>query len=139
MGKSKCCNNCKYYLQDVCKYPCNVCMHEVGIDTGWYPRWEADDDGKTHEDEPIEDEPIEDEPIEDEHFDSHYSGAVQPIEFMQTQMQPSEFIGFLKGNIIKYIARMGKKDDPAKEVAKIKRYAEWLEKALRCEKINPRD
>ena len=92
-----------------------------------YSRWEPND------------ETPEEEPIEDEHFDSHYSGAVQPIEFMQTQMQPSEFIGFLKGNIIKYIARMGKKDDPAKEVAKIKRYAEWLEKALRGEKIDPRD
>lgn len=129
MRKKKCCTNCKYDLQDGSKYPCNFCLHEVCTDKGRYSRWEADDDGKTPEDEPIE----------DEHFDSHYSGAVQPIEFMQAQMQPSEFIGFLKGNIIKYIARMGKKDDPAKEVAKIKRYAEWLEKALRGEKIDPRD
>ena len=129
MTKHKSCTNCRYRLQDAAKYPCNVCIHEVCTDKGRYSRWEADYDGKTREDEPIE----------DEHFDSHYSGAVQPIEFMQAQMQPSEFIGFLKGNIIKYIARMGKKDDPAKEVAKIKRYAEWLEKALSGEKIDPRD
>lgn len=123
MTKNKSCTNCRYDLQDASQYPCNVCIHELYTDKGKYSRWEADDD----------------EPIEDEHFDSHYGGAVQPIEFMQAQMQPSEFIGFLKGNIIKYIARMGKKDDPAKEVAKIKRYADWLEKALSGEKIDPRD
>lgn len=129
MTKNKSCNNCRYDLQIADSYPCKACIYAICTGKGRYTRWEPKDDDKTPEDEPIE----------DEHYDSHYSGAVQPIEFMQAQMQPSEFIGFLKGNIIKYIARMGKKDDPAKEVAKIKRYAEWLEKALMGEKIDPRD
>ena len=62
-----------------------------------------------------------------EHYDEHYaSSAIQPIEFMVANFTHEEMVGFLKGNIIKYISRMGKKDDPAKETAKIKRYSEWL-------------
>lgn len=62
-----------------------------------------------------------------EHYDEHYaSSAIQPIEFMVANFTHEEMVGFLKGNIIKYITRCGKKDDPAKETAKIKRYSEWL-------------
>lgn len=62
-----------------------------------------------------------------EHYDEHYaSSAIQPIEFMVANFTHEEMVGFLKGNIIKYIARCGKKDDPVKETAKIKRYSEWL-------------
>lgn len=74
-----------------------------------------------------------------ENFDEHYQSEHQPIETMQSNMTPEEFVGFLKGNIIKYVCRLGKKDEPAKEAAKIRRYSEWLEKAIKGEKINPRD
>lgn len=74
-----------------------------------------------------------------ENFDEHYQSEHQPIEVMQSNMTPEEFVGFLKGNIIKYVCRLGKKDEPAKEAAKIRRYSEWLEKAIKGEKINPRD
>lgn len=69
----------------------------------------------------------------------HYETALQPIEFMQANMTHEEFIGFLKGNIIKYTARCGKKDDVDKEVAKIIEYAKWLAKAYKGETINPRE
>lgn len=62
-----------------------------------------------------------------EHYDEHYaSSAIQPIQYMVANFTHEEMVGFLKGNIIKYISRMGKKDDPTKETAKIKRYSEWL-------------
>lgn len=70
---------------------------------------------------------------------AHYQTNIQPIEFMQANMTPEEFIGFLKGNIIKYTARCGKKDDPNKEVDKIIQYAEWLRDALLGNKIDPRE
>lgn len=73
-----------------------------------------------------------------EHYDAHYLGDVQPIELMQSVMSPETFMGFLRGNIIKYASRLGKKDDVAKETTKILRYAEWLDKAAKGEKINPR-
>lgn len=57
----------------------------------------------------------------------HYQTKVQPIETMQANMTREELIGFLKGNIIKYVCRCGRKDDVSKETAKIKQYAEWLD------------
>ena len=57
---------------------------------------------------------------------------------MQANMTHDEFIGYLKGNITKYILRMGRKDDVKKEAAKIRRYAQWLEQAVNGETINPR-
>lgn len=73
-----------------------------------------------------------------EHYDAHYQGDVQPIELMQSTMSTEAFMGFLRGNIIKYACRLGKKDDVAKETTKILRYAEWLDKVAKGEKVNPR-
>ena len=73
-----------------------------------------------------------------EHYDAHYQGDVQPIELMQSAMSAEAFMGFLRGNIIKYACRLGKKDDVAKETTKILRYAEWLDKVAKGEKVNPR-
>lgn len=43
---------------------------------------------------------------------SHYKDmGVQPWTVMQAVLTPEEFKGFLKGNIIKYAMRQGKKDD----------------------------
>lgn len=63
---------------------------------------------------------------ERQYHDSHYLGDVQPIEMMQEQFTAEEFRGYLKGNIIKYASRLGKKDDPKKEADKIINYANWL-------------
>lgn len=75
----------------------------------------------------------------EEHYDEHYKSEHQPIEVMQANMTNDELIGFLKGNIIKYALRFGRKDDTQKEAAKIKRYAEWLVVAVNGETINPRE
>ena len=71
-------------------------------------------------------------------FESHYDGTIQPLEFMQAQMTQEEFRGFLKGNIIKYVARCGKKDDPAKEMTKVLRYAKWLKESYEGKTVDPR-
>jgi hypothetical protein len=42
---------------------------------------------------------------------SHYKDMpVQPWTVMESLMTPEEFLGFLKGNIIKYAMRQGRKD-----------------------------
>ena len=69
---------------------------------------------------------------------AHYDTTHQPIEVMQANMTREELIGFLKGNIIKYACRCGRKDDPKKEAAKIKQYADWLCAVLNGETIDPR-
>lgn len=76
--------------------------------------------------------------LEKENYDEHYQGDVQPIELMQAMMSTEALMGFLRGNIIKYICRLGKKDEVSMETTKILRYAEWLDKVAKGEKVNPR-
>ena len=71
-------------------------------------------------------------------YDAHYVSLHQPIETMQANMSPEAFQGFLRGNIIKYACRLGKKDAAEKEAQKICRYAEWLLQAVKGETIDPR-
>ena len=63
--------------------------------------------------------------------------GLEPIEVMQLIMSREEFIGFLKGNIIKYTMRAGHKQGEAaeKDIAKAKRYKQWLMEMLYIEKI----
>lgn len=75
------------------------------------------------------------------YYDSHYSAMEkQPIEIMQERLTHHEFIGFLKGNYIKYDCRAGHKqgESYAKDIAKRDRYAEWLKQAQAGQKIDPR-
>lgn len=77
------------------------------------------------------------------HYDEHYASMVglEPIELMQLVLSYDEFIGFLKGNIIKYTMRAGKKQGEAaeKDAAKAKRYTEWLVKLGYKMPINPKE
>lgn len=73
-----------------------------------------------------------------EQKNKHYVSEHQPIETMQANMTHEELVGFLKGNIIKYACRCGKKDEPLKEAEKIKQYAEWLCIVLSGGTIDPR-
>ena len=42
---------------------------------------------------------------------SHYKDMpIQPWDVMQAVLTPEEFVGFLKGNVIKYSLRAGRKD-----------------------------
>jgi hypothetical protein len=65
---------------------------------------------------------IEDDPNVMQVGGTHYvSMAVQPWEVMEAVMTREEFIGFLKGNIIKYSMRQGKKED-TDDVGKLQHY-----------------
>lgn len=59
---------------------------------------------------------------------THYMGAVQPIELMLNALTRDEFIGFLKGNMIKYAFRAGRKagESAEKDRNKYLTYAGWL-------------
>lgn len=76
----------------------------------------------------------------DEHY--HNTKGYEPIEVMQRVLNPEEFRGFLKGNIIKYSMRAGKKQGESAEsdMRKAEQYAEWLQEILPwCTPlINPR-
>lgn len=52
---------------------------------------------------------------------SHYKfpGNVQVIDI-------TRHLGFLEGNVIKYVARAGRKGDKREDLLKAKQYLEWL-------------
>lgn len=57
---------------------------------------------------------------------SHYKDMpVQPWTVMQAVLTPEEFRGFLKGNIIKYAMRQGRKDSD--DAGKALHYKQKLE------------
>lgn len=56
---------------------------------------------------------------------THYKDmTIQPWTVMEAVLTREEFVGFLKGNIIKYSLRQGKKDSP--DVDKAKHYMQKL-------------
>lgn len=61
----------------------------------------------------------------------HYTdGGIEVIDFLQAKLTKEEFIGYLKGNALKYGARMGKKDSPATDAGKMAWYASKLRDTL---------
>ena len=58
---------------------------------------------------------------------SHYKDmAVQPWTVMENVLTHSEFVGFLKGNIIKYSMRAGRKGATDEDIKKALHYIEKL-------------
>ena len=68
---------------------------------------------------------------------THYKGAVEPLEVMAKLLTKDEFIGFLKGNIIKYSYRAGRKQGESgeKDRNKFLVYSDWLHKVTNGEPI----
>lgn len=61
---------------------------------------------------------------------NHYKDmAIQPWHVMESVLTPEEFVGFLKGNIIKYSMRAGKKDSD--DAGKAKHYMMKLKEVQR--------
>lgn len=61
---------------------------------------------------------------------SHYKDMdIQPWHVMEGVLTPDEFIGFLKGNMIKYAMRQGRKDSP--DAGKYRHYEQKLQEVLR--------
>lgn len=58
---------------------------------------------------------------------THYKDMpVQPWAVMEAVLTPTEFCGFIKGNIIKYSMRQGKKQD-SDDAGKLQHYMEKLQ------------
>jgi len=57
----------------------------------------------------------------------HYKElSVQPWKAMESWMSEDEFAGFLRGNVIKYLSRAGKKGDELQDLKKALHYLEKL-------------
>ena len=62
----------------------------------------------------------------------HYGGdtVYETIKVLEVWMPREEFIGFLRGNAIKYQSRLGRKGDAIEDAAKAAWYSNYLEKFL---------
>jgi hypothetical protein len=68
---------------------------------------------------------------------SHYiSMSIQPWDAMEAWMTPEQFKGFLIGNVLKYIARAGKKDSEFMDYTKARHY---LDKLVTFTRANPQE
>ena len=55
--------------------------------------------------------------------------GLSPLDaFERGLISREEFLGFMKGNVIKYVVRVGKKDDAIKDIDKAIDYLEWMKK-----------
>lgn len=63
---------------------------------------------------------------EDALHQQHYTRLeIQPIMVMLKDLPPEQFMGFLKGNAIKYVLRADLKNG-TEDYAKAMRYAQWM-------------
>lgn len=61
----------------------------------------------------------------------HYtSGGIETIDFIAAKLSREEFIGYLKGNALKYGSRIGKKDDAVTDIGKMVWYSMKLREVL---------
>lgn len=66
---------------------------------------------------------------------SHYTDqGIQPIVLMCKNLNHEQFIGYLKGNVIKYVLRADRKNG-VEDYAKAAVYASWLKEYTEFGKI----
>ena len=59
--------------------------------------------------------------------DHYKAGGIEAIDYIQSKLTPEEFAGFCRGNMLKYLSRLGHKDEAAQEMRKALWYGErWL-------------
>lgn len=62
---------------------------------------------------------------------AHYNaGGIECIDGIEAALGREQFIGFLRGQVIKYQWRLGHKDDPAQDAAKAHWYSTKLTEVL---------
>lgn len=55
---------------------------------------------------------------------------IESVDVIKATLTPEEFQGWLKGNAMKYLHRLGKKDDAVQDAKKAMKYLEWLVKEI---------
>lgn len=64
----------------------------------------------------------------------HYTtGGIETIDYIKAKLSPEEFLGYLKGNVIKYTSRAGKKQDTIQDLEKAQWYMNRQIKELKGE------
>jgi hypothetical protein len=69
------------------------------------------------------------------HPDHYKGGGIETIDYIQAKLTPEAFVGYCRGNVLKYVSRAGQKDDTVQEIGKAIWYLErWRDSLLRTRK-----
>lgn len=60
------------------------------------------------------------------HPDHYTDGGMETIDIIKAKSSTEEFFGFLKGNVIKYVTRAGKKGSAVEDLEKARWYLDKL-------------
>lgn len=63
---------------------------------------------------------------DESHDPDHYRGDIEAIDAMRSALGKEGFTAYLRGTIIKYCWRLGRKDQDYKEAKKALQYCQWL-------------
>lgn len=63
---------------------------------------------------------------------SHYTaGGIECIDYLRAKLSPDEFRGFLRGNALKYLSRLGRKGDEHNAVCDAQKAVWYAERLVR--------
>ena len=69
---------------------------------------------------------------------SHYTtGGIEAIDYMSAKSSPEEFRGYLRLSVLKYLSRVGHKDDDLQEYKKAAVFLSWLINYIEFGQIRP--
>lgn len=61
----------------------------------------------------------------------HYRvGGIEAIDYIEAKLSPEEFQGYCRGNALKYLSRLGHKDEAVMDIGKAIWYAQRLRDSL---------
>ncbi len=62
--------------------------------------------------------------------DHYKTGNVEAIDAIRSALGHQGFINYCRGQVIRYLWRIGKKDDALVEIGKAQCYAQWIKDTL---------
>lgn len=79
-------------------------------------------------------DPAADVNVENDMVDNpeHYTfGGIETVDYLRAKLTKEEFVGWCRGNALKYLSRAGHKDEELQEYRKAAKYIEWIIDALK--------
>ena len=74
----------------------------------------------------------EPKPVDMVNSPPHYTdGGIETIDFIRAKLTREEYVGYLRGNILKYSSRLGKKDGMEQDAGKLAWYSQELTNYLK--------
>ena len=62
----------------------------------------------------------------------HYTfGGIETVDYLRAKLTKEEFVGWCRGNALKYLSRAGHKDEEIQEYRKAAKYIEWIIDAMK--------